>query len=86
MVRCRVADYDTWRPLYDASVGPARGVKGIRVWRGLDDPDLVVMTETFESRAEAEALLSDPEVQAEMVTHGVDVASAQLDFLDDVSS
>jgi quinol monooxygenase YgiN len=86
MVRCRVADYDTWRPLYDGSVGPARGVKGIRVWRAVDDPNLVVIAETFESRAAAEALLSDPEIQAEMVAHGVDVASAQLDFLDDASS
>ena len=31
-------------------------VRSYRVWRGQDDPNLVVITETFDSREVAEAL------------------------------
>jgi quinol monooxygenase YgiN len=85
MVRFRVADYDAWRPQYDAAMERARGVvRSYRVWRGQDDPNLVVASETFDSREVAEALLADPAIQQEMEEHGVDFSSAQVDWLDEV--
>jgi quinol monooxygenase YgiN len=87
MVRFRVADYDVWRPQYDAAMERARGVvRSYRVWRGQDDPNLVLTTETFDSREVAEALLANPAIQQEMEEHGVDPSSVQLDWLDEVGA
>jgi quinol monooxygenase YgiN len=87
LIRCRVADYDVWRPRYDAAVArdTSSGVLSAQVWRGRDDPDLVVIIETYDSRESAEALMYSPEIQAEMVADGVDPASVQIDFLDETT-
>ena len=87
LIRCRVADYDFWRPRYDAAVArdTAMGVRSSQVWRGKDDENLVVIIETYDSRASAEALMNDPAIQAEMVADGVDPSSVQLDFLDETA-
>jgi quinol monooxygenase YgiN len=88
LIRCRVADYDFWRPRYDAAVARDMdsGVLSTRVWRGQDDPNLVVIVETYDSRESAQALLNSPEIQAEMVADGVDPASVQIDFLDETAA
>jgi quinol monooxygenase YgiN len=85
LIRCRVADYDFWRPRYNAAVtrDEGRGLLSSQVWRGQDDPNLVVIIETHESRASADALMNNPEIQADMVSDGVDVSSVLLDFLDE---
>jgi hypothetical protein len=81
MVRCRVADYDAWRPQYDAAMERARGVvRSYRVWRSQDDPNLVFTEETLDSREVAEALLANPAIQQEMKEHGVDPPSVQIDL------
>jgi len=84
LIRARVADYEVWRPRYDAAVARdmSHGVLSTQVWRGQDDPDLVVIIETYDARESAEALMNSPEIQAEMVADGVDPASVQIDFLD----
>jgi quinol monooxygenase YgiN len=86
LIRCRVADYEFWRPRYDTVVArdSALGLRLSRVWRSQDDQNLVVIMETFDSREAVEALLNSPEVQAEMVADGVDASSVQIDFLDEV--
>ena len=86
LLRCRVADFDAWRPQYEASTAPRPEVLSYRILRGVDDPNLVVLVETFESREAAEALLNQPGLQEEMAEHGVDVSSVTLDFLDEVAS
>jgi quinol monooxygenase YgiN len=86
LIRCRVADYDAWRRGYDAAIERDVEVRSFRVWRGIDDPNLVVIEETYESRAAAEALLNDPAMAQEMAEHGVDAASLQVDFFDEVAS
>ena len=88
LIRCRVADYDFWRPRYDTAVARDTGEAGLvshKVWRGQDDPNLVVIIETHESRESAETLMNSPDIQAEMVADGVDPSSVQLDFLDEVT-
>jgi hypothetical protein len=88
LLRCRVADYDFWRPRYDTAVArdSGLGLRSSQVWRGQDDQNLVVILETYDSRESVEALLNNPAVQAEMVADGVDPSSVQLDFLDEVTS
>ena len=83
LIRCRVADYDFWRPRYDAAVARdmGKGVLSSQVWRGQDDPNVVVIIETYDSRESVEALMNSPEIQAEMVADGVDPSSVQLDIL-----
>jgi quinol monooxygenase YgiN len=87
LIRCRVADYDFWRPRYDTAVArdTGLGVLSSQVWRGQDDPNLVVIIETYDSRESAEALMNNPAIQAEMVADGVDPSSVQLDFLDETT-
>jgi hypothetical protein len=83
LIRCRVADYDRWRLGYEAAIERDAEARSSRVWRGNDDPNLVVVMETFDSREEAEALLNNPQIQEEMIRDGIDAASIQLDFLDE---
>jgi quinol monooxygenase YgiN len=82
---CRVADYDTWRPLYEGAATSMPEVLSWQLWRSQDDPNLVFMTETFESREIAEEALASEEVQQEMAAHGVDASSVQYWFVDAVS-
>jgi hypothetical protein len=86
LLSCRVADYDTWRPLYDRTVHDLGELRSWRIWRGQDDPNLVVVEETFDSRDVPERLLASAEIQEEMASHGVDASSVQIHFLDEVGS
>jgi hypothetical protein len=45
-----------------------------------------VITETTTIREIFETLMSDPAAQAEIVADGVDPASVQVDFLDEVTA
>jgi len=83
---CRVADYDTWRPLYEDAVSSMAEVRSWRLWRSQDDPNLVFMAETFDSRDVIEPLLASDELRAEMESHGVDMSSVQVWFVDEVSA
>lgn len=47
-VHHRVADYNTWRPEYDRVMAAdwSKDIRAQRVWRGLDDPNLVIVAST----------------------------------------
>jgi hypothetical protein len=49
-----------------------------RVWRGQDDPNLVVIEETFDSRRAAETLWTSPQTEAAMEADGIDMASVRI--------
>jgi hypothetical protein len=83
LIRFQVADYDHWRRGYEAAIERDVEARSARIWRGNDDPNLVVVMETYDSREEAERLMSNPQIQEEMIRDGIDAASVQLDFLDD---
>jgi len=85
LTRCRVADFDAWRPRFDAFASAQPAILSCRIWHGADDPNLVVLMETWDSREAADAILSDPRLQEAMVEDGVDLSSVTLDFLDEVS-
>jgi hypothetical protein len=88
LVHHRVADYDAWQAAYDRVLaGPLAGdVRFSRVWRGLDDPNLVVVAETYPSREAAEAALGNPELPEVMAQAGVEMASMRIDYLYEVAA
>jgi hypothetical protein len=86
-VHHRVNDYKTWRPEYDR-VMKADWVKDIRaahVWQGLDDPNLVIVATTFDSREIAERLMNNPKLAEAMGRGGVIQSSMRIDYVDEVT-
>jgi quinol monooxygenase YgiN len=86
LCHCRVADYDAFRPGYDHAVQVTPGIRTYRVWRGQDDPNLVVIEETFDSRDEAEAAWTSAETQAGMAADGIEMATVRIEYFDEVGS
>jgi hypothetical protein len=88
LIHHRVADYETWKPEYDRVGGGPLGadIRSHRIWRGQDDPQLVIIEETYESREIAEATLNNPALPAELVKAGVDMSSVRIDYVDEVES
>jgi quinol monooxygenase YgiN len=84
----RVADYDLWKAEYDRVLeGPlASDVRSYQVWRGLDDPNLVIVAETYESREVAEAAFANPALADVIAKAGVDMSSMQLHYLEEIAS
>jgi quinol monooxygenase YgiN len=82
----RVADYDAWRRGYDQVLEVTPGVLSFRIWRGQDDPGLVMVEETFETRDEADAAWKDPEVEAAMAEHGIDLSSVWVAYFDETGA
>ncbi len=80
-------DYDAWKRSFDEVVAtPLHGaVRSTRVWRSLDDPNLVVLYETYDSRAAAEATFTNPAALAAMEEAGVDVSTLRVEYLDEVA-
>ena len=83
---CQVADFDRWRPGYVRDVGAESALLSFQVWRGQDDPNLVTIVETYDSREAAEAVLSSADVFETMQRDGVDLSSLHVYFLDEVAS
>jgi hypothetical protein len=83
LILFRVADYDEFRPRYDDAVARTIGIKSAQVWRGQDDPNLIAVTEVFESREAANTAFADPGLQAQMAADGVELSSVRVEFLDD---
>lgn len=80
----RVADYDSWRPVYD-SLGRARSAAGVtdqHVLRSQDDPNLVIVRHDFADRAAAEAFFGSAELEQGMAEAGVDASTVQIHLTD----
>ena len=88
LVYHRVADYDAWKREYDRVIaGPmASDLRSHRVWRGQDDRNLVIASQSFDSREAAEALFTSQALRDEMANAGVDMSSVQIEYLDEVDS
>jgi hypothetical protein len=86
LVRHQVVDYDVWKREYDRIMSGPLGasVLGHQVWRGQDDPNLVVVAETYASRAAADAAAAHPDLLEAFSQAGVVMSSVQVDFLADV--
>jgi len=88
LVSHRVADYDEWKTAYDrVDAGPlASNVRSYRIWRDLDDPNLVIVAETFETREIAETAFAQPELLEEIASAGVDMTSVEVHYLEELAS
>jgi hypothetical protein len=86
LCHCRVADYDVWRRGYDHAVKVTPGVRSFRAWRAQDDPSLVMIEETFDTREEAEAAWTSAETRAAMEADGIDMSSLWVDYFDEIGS
>ena len=55
-----VLDYDLWKAAFDGDPAGREqaGVRSYRVMRAMDDPDNIMIDLEFETRPEAEAMLS----------------------------
>jgi len=80
----RVADYDTWRRVYDAldDTRAAAGVTRQEVLRSQDDADFVIVRHDFANRAAADAFFGGAELKQAMTEAGVDVSTLQIHLAD----
>jgi heme-degrading monooxygenase HmoA len=87
-VHHRVADYNTWRPEYDRVMAAdwSKDIQAHRVWRGLDDPNLVIVATTFDSRQAAEAVFNNATLREAMRRGGVIESSVKIDYVDEVAA
>ena len=85
---CRVADYDSWRAGYAKAVEvfAEHGLRSFRVWRGQDDPNFIVVEETFDTRDEARAAWTAPETEQAMIADGIDMSTVRIEYLDEVEA
>ena len=82
----RVADYDHWRAGYDQAVSSDGELLEYRIWRGQDDPNLVTIAETFDSRSYAEHAWTHEATREAMARDGIDLESLRYTFLDEIGS
>ena len=70
----RVADFDTWKPVFDehGASRMAHGAVGHRVLRRSDESNTVTVLTEFGDRSQAEAFLADPSLRAVMGRAGVE--------------
>ena len=80
----RVADYETWRPVYDTldDVRNAAGVVHQEVLRSQDDANLVIVRHDFADREAADAFFGSAELKQGMSQAGVDTATIQIHLTD----
>ncbi|MGY3379466.1 cyclase [Arthrobacter sp. H-02-3] len=72
-IQHRVADYDTWRKVYDsaADMQKSAGVTSESVHRMADDPDTVLVLHYFDSVEKARALAANPELKQAVQRSGI---------------
>jgi hypothetical protein len=81
-----VTGYDAWRRGYDHALKVTPGIRSFRAWRGQDDPGLVMVEETFDTREQAQAVWTSDETKAAMQADGIDMSSLWVDYFDEVGS
>jgi hypothetical protein len=87
-VHHRVADYNTWRPEYDLAMKAdwTKDIRAHRVWRGQDDPNLVIVASTFDSRQAADAMMNNATLREAMGRGGVIESSVRIEYVDEVAA
>ena len=73
IVRHRVRDYDTWKPVFDehGEVRRRHGALGHQLYRVLGDPQDVIIVNRFKDADAAQAFAADPSLPAVMERAGV---------------
>jgi len=73
------------RPKFDAFVSTQPALLSYRVWQGADDPNLILLMETWESRDAVDAILSHPQLEELMAADGVVLSSVTMDVVGEVT-
>jgi hypothetical protein len=76
-----VADWDHWRAGYANAVAGDPDLRSHRIWRGQDDPNHVVIAETFDTREIAERVFTSDETREAMEADGIDMSTLHYEFL-----
>jgi hypothetical protein len=85
VVMHRVADYDAWRKVYD-SVAPLQKEGGVveeAVYRGGEDPNMVLVLHRFSTMDQAHAFFDNADLRSAMTEAGVDMGSFRLEFYEE---
>ncbi len=85
LVRFAVEDYAKWRPVFDeaATLRKAYGSKGVRVYRGVDKPNEIVVVAEYEDLAKARQLFQSQEFRDATKRAGLS-GPPEVSFLDEV--
>ncbi len=85
LIRHKVADYDKWKPGYDAgdSLRLASGVHNYVIARGVDDPNTILVATQIDDVDKAKAFAAMPELKDGMKKAGV-VGPPLFDYLESV--
>ena len=88
LVRHRVADFDTWKKIYDgfAPIQAEHGVHAHQVLRSIENPNEVIVTHTFDSREAASAFFASTELKEAMGKAGVKADSVEISYYDEVET
>jgi hypothetical protein len=79
-----VADYDHWRAGSAHAVGDSN-LRSCRIWQGQDNPNRVVIIETFDTREYAEQVFTSETTHKAMTADGVYLASLSVEYLDEAN-
>ncbi len=80
-----VADYDTWKAVYDEAHPGTFGALFARVNRSVDDPNLVTVVAGFESVEAAKRMIDNPDLKASMDRAGV-TAAPRIEMYEEAES
>lgn len=85
LIRHKVHDYDTWKPVYDEDAENRKnhGSKGIRLFRNANDPSEVIALSEFDDLENAQAFTESPELHERLQRAGI-ADRPDLFFLDEV--
>ena len=80
-----VADYDTWKKVFDGFGVADRGVLFTRVNRNVDNPNTILVVHGFENEQAARDYVADPELAAAMGAAGATTAP-RIEFYNEVEA
>jgi len=80
-----VADYETWKQVFDDWDKEGRGVRFYRVNRGVDNPNNITVVHGFDDAAAARAYVADPELAAAMGRAGA-TSAPRIEIFEEVEA
>jgi hypothetical protein len=86
-VHLRVSDYLAWKRTFDTVMATpaAAAVRSYRIWRGTDEPGLVVCEYTFDSRYLAEGFIYSPSLGRAIEQAAAAGSQTFLEYLQEVA-
>jgi quinol monooxygenase YgiN len=87
IVQHHVADFEQWYPVFKehGEVRRSHGATGHTLHRGVDDPDTILIVNSFSSLEGARAFMTDPSLKDVMARAGVD-SEPQVWVMDETES